>query len=121
MRSPIAAYGASATEADLLRAFTDLEDKVGLGFVWHVRYAPGQRLDGMPDLVCVVPPVVALLEIKTQRDRVSPRQRAVMEALSWCTQVVAGVVRPVPKPGEWSIDDALALMLAAGEEGEETS
>ena len=105
-----------ATEADLLKVFTDLEDKAGLAFVFHVRDARGQRLDGLPDLIVVVPSgaggtgrggVIAFYELKTQTDRVTPRQQAIVDALNRCTRVESAIVRPTPRDGELSVLEAL--------------
>jgi hypothetical protein len=102
----------SPTEDDLLSPFADLE-RAGLAFTFHVRDARGQRLAGLPDVICIVPSTgrVGMFELKTQRDRVSARQRAVMAALSCCHAVVSGIVRPVPRVGEISLDEALALLV----------
>lgn len=111
--SPVEHHAATATEADLLRVFFDLEDKAGLGYVFHVRDARGQRLDGCPDVIVILPDylnargVVGLFEIKTQRDRVSPRQDAVLSALDACSRVVSGIVRPCPHNGELTVLGAL--------------
>jgi hypothetical protein len=100
------------TEDDLLSPFADLE-RAGLAFTFHVRDARGQRLAGLPDVICIVPSTgrLGLFEIKTQRDRLSPRQQAVIAALAQCRELVSGVIRPEPRPGELSLDEALRRLL----------
>ena len=103
----------SMTEAEILSAFFDLEDRAHLGFTFHLRDGRGQRVEGLPDLITILPDfvggcgVVGLFEVKTQRDRVSARQAAILAALDACNSVVSGIIRPIPKEGELSIDDAL--------------
>jgi len=108
-------FAETATEADLLKVFTDLEDKAGLAFVFHVRDARGQRLAGLPDLIVVAGDTLGAFETKTQRDEVTERQSDVIRALSAITRVEAAIVRPVPRPGEIDVAEALRrLGLAAG-------
>lgn len=106
-----ATYRKSMTEGDMLAAFADLAHACG-GYMWHVRHAAGQRLEGLPDVILAAPPVVALYELKTQRDRVSSLQQDVMTTLAGCDVVVSGIVRPVPKhDGELTVDEALSKVL----------
>jgi hypothetical protein len=100
-------YVASMTEASMLRRFTDIEDKAGLGFVFHVRQARGQRLVGLTDVIAIVGETLGAFEIKTQRDRVSERQYAVLNALAAVRRVETGIVRPIPKDGEITLDEAI--------------
>lgn len=63
---------------------------------------------GFPDLVCVKQGRILFLEIKKQRGRVSPEQRRWIDALAVIgSPVAAFVVRPIPRTGELSFDDAL--------------
>lgn len=101
------ALRSTMSESDMLRTFADLAAAAG-GHMWHVRHAQGQRLEGLPDVIIAAPPIVGLFELKTQHDRVSPVQQAVMASLSSCDHIVSGIVRPVPKhAGEISLDEAL--------------
>jgi hypothetical protein len=101
------------SEAEMLQAFYDLEDKAGLGFVFHITDARGQRVVGCPDVIAILPDfvggcgTVGFFEVKTQRDRTSYRQHDVIEALDACCHVVTGIVRPVPHEGEITLDEAL--------------
>ncbi len=114
--SPLEHRAATATEDDILRVFFDLEDKAGLGFTFHIRDGRGQRVEGFPDLITILPDfvggcgVVGAFEIKTMRDRISYRQATVLEALGACNRLASGIIRPVPRDGELSIDDALRML-----------
>lgn len=100
------------TEAEMVKAFTDLA-YAGGGFCFHVRDARRQAVTGLTDLVLALPPVVGFIEVKTQRDTIRPEQARVLDVLSRCSVIVSGTVRPVPKhPGEWSLDEALARLVA---------
>jgi hypothetical protein len=78
--------------------------------VWDVRDATGQQLAGLPDVLIAFPPTFGAFELKTQGDRVSTLQRDVIAVLAACDVFVSGIVRPRPKPGEISLDDALSMM-----------
>jgi hypothetical protein len=80
------------------------------GVCWSIRDSRGLDVEHQPDLLIVLPPVVALLELKSQRRKVTPGQAHVLELLAQCNTLVSGIVRPVPKPGEISLDEALALI-----------
>lgn len=80
------------------------------GIAFHVRKAQGQDLEGLPDAILIAPPVVGLFELKTQRDRLSERQRYVLDLLARCDRIASGIVRPNPRDGELSLDDALELL-----------
>lgn len=109
-------HAATATEADILQAFFDLEDKAGIGYVFHIRDARGQRLDGCPDIIVILPNylqgdgVVGLFEVKTMRDRMRGRQDGVVAACGACSRVVSGIVRPIPREGEVTLTEALAML-----------
>lgn len=106
----IARYKASATEAQMLKTFTDLAERGG-GYVWHARRSEGQQLDGMPDVLIALPPTFGAFELKTQRDTVSALQRDVLAVLEACDMFVSGIVRPRPKAGELTLDQALSKMV----------
>lgn len=62
---------------------------------------------GYPDCICVKAGRILFFELKAQKGRVSPQQRRWIAALSDVPMVLAAIVRPVPKDGELSFDDAL--------------
>lgn len=104
-------YRRSATEAEMIRTFTDLA-RAGAGYCWHIRDARKQQTEGLTDLVVAIPPVLALYELKTQRDTTSALQQQVLSVLGRCSIVESGIVRPVPKHiDELSIDEALDRIL----------
>ena len=89
------------------------------GVWWHVRNARGQHVVGLPDFLAVLPPrahhapgMFAALELKTTGDRITAEQRHALFLFDRATEIVSGVVRPVPGRSsiEVSLDDALELM-----------
>lgn len=72
---------------------------------------------GWPDLFCVHPErgQAVAFELKSQRGRVSAAQRQWLAALN-AAGIPAYVVRPVPRPGELSLDEALARLMGARED-----
>jgi hypothetical protein len=96
-------------EEHLLSTFRELAAATA-GCFWHVRQAKGQALTGLTDVLIAVPPVFGAFELKTQRDRISAEQLRVAEVLARCDRFVSGVVRPVPKPDELSLDEAICLL-----------
>lgn len=109
--SAVKAWRRSATEAEMIRTFSDLANAGG-GMCWHVRDARKQQTEGLTDLIVAIPPVVAFYELKTQRDTTSALQRQVLGVLGRCSVVESGIVRPVPKHiDELSIDEALDRIL----------
>lgn len=102
-------YRRSATEAEIEKAIRDAVEALG-GRCWHVRDSRGMDVEDMPDLLIVLPPIVALIELKSQRRQVTPGQEQVLDLLSGCRRIVSGIVRPHPKPGEMSQDDVLAII-----------
>ena len=110
-------YRASMTEDDMLKAIREYVQLEG-GFFFHVRDARGQDLEGLPDVLVLLPPrkavapgLIGLFEIKTQRDVVTNKQRQVLAVAEQATEVVSGVVRPNPKGLiELSLDDCLELL-----------
>ena len=102
-------------EADMERTIREGVELLG-GRVFSVRDSRGLAVADMPDLLCIVPGrdnphgLVALLELKSQRRIVTPGQHHVLNLLMLCDRLEAGVVRPIPKPGELSFDDALELL-----------
>lgn len=107
-------YRRSPTEAEMRQTIHDAVESLG-GRVFHVRDSRRLDVTDMPDLLIVAPPLVALLELKSQKQQVMMGQAHVLTLLEDCDHIVSGIVRPDPKPGELSLDDALALLQ--GEEG----
>lgn len=99
-------YRRGMTEAEMLSHFAGLALGGG-GFMKHIRDARRQNVEGLPDVILAVPPVLALFELKTRRDELRAEQIHVLDVLSRCTVIVSGKVRPVPKrEGELSMDEA---------------
>ena len=49
---------------------------------------------GFPDLVIAIPPDLYLVELKSQKGRISPEQQAWQFTLSKCHNVRSGIIRP---------------------------
>jgi len=109
MTAAITRYRSLPREADMERTIREAVEYRG-GRVWSVRDSRGLAIEDMPDLIIVLPPVVALIELKSQRRRITPGQAHVTDLLATCTDLVTGIVRPIPKPGELSQDDLLAIL-----------
>ncbi len=73
------------------------------GWLAYHSYDSRRSTAGVPDLLLVRPPRVALIELKTERGVVSPAQRAWLDALAQCPGVTALVARP----SDWALLDAL--------------
>lgn len=96
-----------ATEAQMVKLFSDLA-AAGGGHCFHIRDARGQQVAGCPDIILAIEPVIALYELKTQRDVTSPLQARVLDLLTRCDRIESGIVRPVPKQaGELTMDEAV--------------
>jgi hypothetical protein len=104
-------YVRSMTEAQMLAALRDYT-LLHRGRFFHIRDARGQELAGLPDALVFLPGVVGFIEVKTQRDRVTPAQAELLRLLQTPATVVAAILRPVPKAGERSLDAVLALLEA---------
>jgi hypothetical protein len=109
-------YEKSMSEQEMLTALREYAKAEG-GFLWHVRDARGQNVEGMPDTIILIPRsfahpgVAAFFEIKTQRDKASVLQQQVIFVAGTITEVAAGIIRPVPKhPTEITLDEALELL-----------
>jgi hypothetical protein len=110
MTASIDRYRASTTEAEMERG---IRDAVPDGYVFHVddsRKVPG--MEHFPDLVVVSPRhrLVAFLELKSQKRKITPGQQSVIATLQSCDIVRAGIVRPVPHPGEIGYDEIVAML-----------
>jgi hypothetical protein len=55
---------------------------------------PRRNVAGWPDLVCVKPPRVLFLELKSAIGHIRPEQEVWMGALSKCDTIASGIVRP---------------------------
>lgn len=104
-------YRASTSEDGMERTIREGVEHLG-GRCFHVRDSRKQGVEDMPDLFVIAPwcRTVAHLELKSQRRIITPGQAQVLELLARCDRLVSGIVRPNPKPGEISLDDALNLI-----------
>lgn len=111
--TPLRRYHRSATEAQMERAIRDLIR--GRGRVFHLhdaRRAP--ELVDLPDLLIIAPPVLAVIELKSQRRVVTPGQAEVIQLLAGCSDLFAGIVRPEPSADEeWSFDEVIEALRKA--------
>lgn len=82
----------AVTEAQHQAAIVELARLAG----WLVYYVPDSRRcpAGFPDLVLCRPPVLLLVECKTDAGRVRPEQREWLAALHECDGVQVRVWRP---------------------------
>ena len=106
-------YLTTMTEDDILAALRELTLALR-GRFFHVRNAHQQELTGLPDAICLLPGVSAFFELKTQADQPSPEQLATLSLLQNAPTVATGILRPVPGPGELSLDEALAILTEYG-------
>lgn len=103
----------------LLAAERDLQDAIRTAalrnnWLFYHTHRSDRSDRGFPDCCCVKDGRMLFLEIKAQKGRVSPKQRAWIDALEDVPMVTAAVVRPAPKhDGELSFDDALELLGGA--------
>lgn len=94
-------YRDRATEAQMTETIAELVKLRG-GRIWHLRdgrQAP--ELEDLPDLIIICPPVVALIELKSAKRRVTLGQAAVAALLDQCDTLVGGIYRP------WNLDELL--------------
>ena len=105
----------TVSEAEWLAAVADMLDLYGWYWIhplparradgrWRTA-AQGNSAKGFPELVCVRPPRVVWIELKSEKGRVSPEQRAWIDRLQAAGQEAA-VAR---LPQDW---DSLAALLA---------
>jgi hypothetical protein len=117
MRSGIltpADYRRRATEAGMERTIRELVDLRG-GRLFHLRDArQAPELEDLPDLIVLLPGQAAIVELKSQRRRLTSGQRQVRELLRGPIAFFGGVVRPMPKVDEQSYDDFLDWLKGAG-------
>ena len=93
-RQPRRAVKATAqpTEAQFQAAVIELATRAG--WLTHHEYDSRRSTPGYPDLVLVRAPRVLFIELKTQRGRVRPEQRAWLETLLNCPGVEVALWRP---------------------------
>ena len=103
------AYGSTATEHSLELAIAEYVARNG-GRCWHVRDSRGMNVVDMPDLLIILPPMIGLIELKSQRRKVTAGQHEVLRLISECRVIESGIVRPIPQEGEMSLDDVLEVM-----------
>jgi hypothetical protein len=107
----------SMTADQMLQSLKDYAVAEG-GFCFHIRDARGQDVEGMPDALVLIPRsfqhpgIIGLFEIKSQTDTVTVLQEQVLLVAETATEVVSGIIRPVPKKPllEITLDDALELL-----------
>lgn len=110
---PAAAYRLRATEADLERTVRDLVALRG-GRFFHLRDArQAPELADLPDWLIVLPPRLYVIEAKSQKRQITSGQAEVVGLLLECTELIAGVVRPQPKPGEIGFDELIEILEGA--------
>jgi hypothetical protein len=93
-----------ATEAEMQATITELVERKH-GRVFHIRdsrFAP--EMEAFPDLVIICPPILAIVELKSIKRRVTPNQQAVLDLLEQCTGLVTGIFRP------YDLDDLLEVI-----------
>lgn len=84
------------------------------GRVFHLRDASrAPELVDLPDLIVLLPGLVALLELKSARRAVTPGQAEVAGLVASAGRVVGGIVRAVPRAGEIGYDEMLELLESA--------
>ncbi len=107
-------YARMASEDGMQTAMQRIVDLKG-GRLWHNdRSDACPEMAGFWDTTILLPGTLVCLELKSQQRRwQSAEQRKVAELLATVERVVAGVVRPDPKPGERSYDDVLELLRRA--------
>lgn len=84
------------SEAQFQAAVIELATRCG--WLTHHEYDSRRSTAGFPDLVLVRAPRTLFIELKTQRGRVRPEQRAWLETLLCCPGVEVAVWRPADWP-----------------------
>lgn len=115
MTTALDRYRASMRESEMERTVSDLVTLRG-GRLFHVRRSDvAPELTDLPDWLIVAPwmQTVLLIEAKSQKRKITAGQQGVLDQLSACDQLVTGIVRPVPHPGEWGYQEFLEWMGGA--------
>lgn len=105
-RSNLDRYRASMTEDQMQQAVAAAV-KARHGEFFHVRRADASpELVNLPDWLILDPmsETVYLIEAKSQRRKITPGQAGVLALAGECNRFASGIVRPIPRPGEWSYD-----------------
>lgn len=116
-----AQYRKRSTEAGMTDALGELVGYLG-GRMWHVRDSrQSPETEDMPDLLIIVPGLVAVVELKSQRRQTTFGQtlvRELMHTIPDCPCVLAWHVRPEPNRvvGEKSFDQLFERLNASREE-----
>lgn len=103
----------TAPDWQLLAAESMLQDTIRVaalrkGWQFYHTHRSDRSDAGFPDCICVKDGRMLVFELKTQKGRVSQKQREWIAAFEGVPMVLAAVVRPEPKEdGELSFDDAL--------------
>lgn len=110
-------YQERMTEAQMTDTIVEKVRSLG-GRCWHVRDSrKSPETEDMPDLVIVIPGLVALIELKSAKRQVTPGQQHVMD-IAHCISPsqdnlidgLATIVRVKPRPDEMAFDHFLALL-----------
>lgn len=113
MTTALETYRRTITEAAMQDAIQEIVTLKG-GKLWHLRDArKAPELTDLTDLIIVVPGFASLVEVKSQRRIVTPGQMDVAALLATVTRFWGGVVRPMPREGELSYDEFVAMLEAA--------
>lgn len=86
------------------------------GRCWFARDSRGQNLTDMLDLLILLPPYVMLVELKSQRRKLTVGQAGTLQMAEECTRVLAAVVRPRPDFAEIGYDAFLEFIAGVGKE-----
>lgn len=103
-------YQQMATEDELQASITELVDRLG-GKWAHIRDSRGQPVEGFPDLVIALPPVVLFVELKSQHREVTDTQEEWLALLRSCVVPSVAIVRPEPtSPRESTLEELLRCL-----------
>ena len=100
------------TEARLLREVRRAARQNGWAD-YHPAISMGSPA-GFPDLVLVRPPVIIIAELKSERGRLSPSQRAWLERFQQCS-IPGRIEACIWRPGDWP--DILRILSGGDNDG----
>jgi hypothetical protein len=115
---PAEAVEMTAAGWQVLAAERDLQETLRIAALrngWMAYHTHDSRRSesGFPDLILIRDGRMLVFELKAQKGRVSPQQRAWIAAFDLLPMTIAAVVRPEPKTeGEISFDQALEELAA---------
>lgn len=102
-----AEYKATMREIDMEQTIREKVNAVG-GRMFHIRDSRTAReTKDMPDLLIIVPGMVAVIELKSQKRATTLGQREVADLMQTANRFMVGIVRPIPKAGEYSFDQLI--------------